>query len=750
MLVLATGNETQPNPDVLAGTAVLFPAAQRGFLAVGAVDANNAITDYSNRCGIAAAYCLVAPGDVTGTVATGTGTNGGNVKFGQGTSYATPSVAGAAALVKQAFPWFTNYDLQQAILTTATPLGTRTAGSVTPDTTFGWGLLNVGAAVNGYGGFIAMTTLDTAGSSSTFSNNIYGPGGLTKAGAGALTLSGANTYAGATVVNGGSLVVSGSIVSPSVTVASGAAFGGSGVVGSAASPSAVTINGTLGLGSPSTLTVNGSLSFGASGTYLVTIKGATADQVNVSGAASLAGTLSLAPDGQGGYKFNSAYNLLTAQSVTGTFNKNVVTSFGPGVLDTVSYTGTAVNLTLTTAQLAQVVATPAVTPSRAPAANVAAAAAALDNAAKAGANVSPLFPVYNSQAGQLDANLDALTGEVHASANALAVQIGDEFLDKMLSPILAGRASGDAAVLGYAPTLDSADAVVATGKALAAQPAFGYNLWAAALGSSGRLGANAAAGSSGVTLRDGEIAGGVDFHLGSKVLFGLAASVGAAGSTVDNGLGSARADVFQIGGYGVGRFGELRLSDAAAFSMLNLSTSRSAAALGTTLTANYGVYAFSNRFEAAYAVAHVAGITVSPFGSMFLSSVNSPAFTETASGGGAGALAVNARSGLNAMSDLGLELASEFRLGGVLYSGYYQIGWERVWRQGNTFTASLAGTPGSSFTTVGAGLPRDSFKMSSVTDIHMTDNMTLTTRFDTQLAGSSRIYGATAGLKIAF
>ena len=70
-------------------------------------------------------------------------------------------------------------------------------------------------------------TLTTGGdnSSTTFSGNISGTGGLTKAGSGTFTLSGANSYSGATTVSSGTLQASASNAFSSnsaVTVASGA------------------------------------------------------------------------------------------------------------------------------------------------------------------------------------------------------------------------------------------------------------------------------------------------------------------------------------------------------------------------------------------------------------------------------------------------------------------------------------------------------------------------------------------------
>ncbi len=56
-------------------------------------------------------------------------------------------------------------------------------------------------------------------------------GGLTKLGAGALTLSANNTYTGATLVSAGTLLVTGSLGGTNVTVESGATLGGDGAIG---------------------------------------------------------------------------------------------------------------------------------------------------------------------------------------------------------------------------------------------------------------------------------------------------------------------------------------------------------------------------------------------------------------------------------------------------------------------------------------------------------------------------------------
>ena len=64
----------------------------------------------------------------------------------QGTSYASPRVAGAAALVRHKFPNLASAQLKQVLLQTATDLGATGV-----DSTFGHGKLNIAGALSPQG-----------------------------------------------------------------------------------------------------------------------------------------------------------------------------------------------------------------------------------------------------------------------------------------------------------------------------------------------------------------------------------------------------------------------------------------------------------------------------------------------------------------------------------------------------------------------------------------------------------------------
>ncbi|OOG45836.1 S8 family serine peptidase [Rhodanobacter sp. C01] len=309
LVVFAAGNDSTANPSTIASLPSIAndPALQQGWLVAVAVNSNSPtqLDGYSNKCGIAMNYCLAAPGDVIvldkDTLAS---TTNPTYYIVEGTSFAAPQVSGAAALVWQAYPYFTNDLVRQTLLGTADPLG----GSQ-PNPTFGYGELDVGKAVNGPEQFNWGDVTVSFSGNSSWNNPISGAGGLIKQGTGTLNLTQPSSYAGLTQVQGGTLTAIS--LASSVSISAGATLSGTQTIGGS-----VTNAGVLGV-SGNNVNVGGNYVQQGNGRLAVSLGSA----LSVTGTASLSGGDLYVIGTNPGYVISSHTNVLTAAGgLTGTFS----------------------------------------------------------------------------------------------------------------------------------------------------------------------------------------------------------------------------------------------------------------------------------------------------------------------------------------------------------------------------------------------------------------------------------------------
>jgi len=115
LLVAASGNDNQ--------SYVAYPAAYDNVIAVGASDSNDNRCNFSNY---GRELDVVAPGvNILSTVRTGMGLVGDNYDYDEGTSMATPFVAGLAALIWSHNPDLTNLDVRDIIRSSADDIGSE-------------------------------------------------------------------------------------------------------------------------------------------------------------------------------------------------------------------------------------------------------------------------------------------------------------------------------------------------------------------------------------------------------------------------------------------------------------------------------------------------------------------------------------------------------------------------------------------------------------------------------------------------
>ncbi|MGP1325568.1 autotransporter outer membrane beta-barrel domain-containing protein [Serratia sp. CY40230] len=348
--IFAAGNDGNlNNPDAMAGLAYFVPEIAPNWLSVASLqDPTNtgdySISTFSSRCGYTASFCVSAPGTrVYSSVIEGTSLENlttGYAKY-SGTSMAAPHVAGAVAVLMERFPYLSGAQVAEVLKTTATDMG---APGI--DALYGWGMINLGKAINGPGMLVTAEDIpaefripdptgvaygptqfvvDLPGVGAVldkgkptervcsdvlcgldfWSNDISGHGGLTKQGIGTLVLTGNNTYAGPTLVNQGRLAINGSVTS-AVSVQNGGIVGGSGTVGSLTARQGGTVAPGNSIG---TLNVAGNVSFEPGSRYAVEVgPNGQSDRIQSSGAATIGG-------GEVAVTLENSSNLLTQSEV---------------------------------------------------------------------------------------------------------------------------------------------------------------------------------------------------------------------------------------------------------------------------------------------------------------------------------------------------------------------------------------------------------------------------------------------------
>ena len=152
----AAGRLDARSPNVLAGLVARIPELRGHSVAVVSVGADGAISSFSNRCGVAADWCIAAPGgDVDSPVSAAyfgpiddpPVPPGRDVALEIGTSFAAPMVAGGLAVMRHLFrDQLSNEELLTRLFRTADKSGVYTDRAI-----YGQGLMDLGAAASPVG-----------------------------------------------------------------------------------------------------------------------------------------------------------------------------------------------------------------------------------------------------------------------------------------------------------------------------------------------------------------------------------------------------------------------------------------------------------------------------------------------------------------------------------------------------------------------------------------------------------------------
>jgi len=626
--------EAAPIAGIYATLPRLFADIEQNWLSVVNVRQDSAagymLDVSSNRCGYSANWCLAAPGtDILSTVYGADSAldaqllqdSQGNVLLDvlervptysydlmTGTSMAAPHVTGALGLLFERFPYLDNAQVRDVLLTTATDLG---AAGV--DDVYGWGLMNLAKAIEGYGSLRVDTNVvmnQKAGGLKVWegdawddwTNDIGGPGKLTKSGAGWLRLSGDNSFNGAVVregvleldgvntltsavdVAGGTFLLNGTLKSTALNTQGGISrvnvsgvldgsnltinggvlsfngvqTGGTTFVGQKGTLKGVgqlgdtTVAGTIAPGnSIGTLTINGDYVQTETGVYQAEVApGSRSDQLHVTGTATLGGTLVALPE-PGIYYLGEQFNFIRADGgVNGQFAITDFSTFSPFMQFNLAYGATGARIEVTRGNSLA---------SSANTANQHAVATVVDTLAINQGLPKPLTTLFPQQVG---AALDSLSGELHAATSIALVEGSRHVRDAALS-----RRAG--------ATSPGGDEAAATG------------VWVQAIGGSGTLDGNAntartEANSNGLLM-------GVDRQFGGWQV-GLLAGTGRTDVKQQDGRrAKSKIDNTHFGAYASHNWGGFGLRGGLAWSEHDIDSTRELAFAGysDTLSARY-------------------------------------------------------------------------------------------------------------------------------------------------------------------
>ena len=135
---------------VLPGLVARIEELQGHSVAVAALGPDGGITDFSNRCGLAAEFCIAAPGEDVTVAYFGPREEEAGIRGyarGRGTSYATPMVSGGLAIMKQLFrDQLSNEELVSRLFATADKTGIYADREI-----YGQGRMDLGAATSPVG-----------------------------------------------------------------------------------------------------------------------------------------------------------------------------------------------------------------------------------------------------------------------------------------------------------------------------------------------------------------------------------------------------------------------------------------------------------------------------------------------------------------------------------------------------------------------------------------------------------------------
>jgi uncharacterized protein with beta-barrel porin domain len=567
-----------------------------------------------------------------------------------------------------------------------------------------------------------------------------------KIGAATWTLTGFNAGALPWTVQQGILLVNGSLANSPFTV-NGGTLGGTGTLGN----TQVNSGGTLapGSGAPGTsLTIHGNLAFQSGALYLVQVNSTTASLANVTGTASLAGTV----QANIASATNKSYDILHSAGLGDTrFNALVFTN--PNFGGSLSYTATDVFLT--------------------PTANLGAGsnlnqnqqnvAGAINNFFNNGGALPPAFGTLFALTGNnLSSALSQVSGEVATGSQQTTFNAMGLFMGLLTDPFM-GRNGTSNPMSGASGYADDASAYAANKKTDAfamftkAPPAATFearwSVWAAGFGGSQSTDGNAAVGSNNTTSNIAGTAVGADYLFSPNTMAGFALAGGGTSFSVANG-GTGRSDLFQAGAYVRHTNGPTYVSAALAYGWQDITTNRTVTVSGTDqLRAEFNANAWSGRLEGGYrfVTPWTGGVGITPYAAAQFVTFDLPAYAESAlSGTSTFALAYNAKDVTDTRSELGIRTDKSWAMTDGILTLLGRLAWAHDYDPNRSIASTFQSLPGASFVVNGAAQASDSALVTTSVEKKWLNGWSAAATFEGEFSDVTRSYAGKGVMRYAW
>lgn len=728
IFIVPTHNGYLPDANVESGLPHLFPELEQNWIAVTALGKDGK-PDYANACGVAKNWCMAAPGggDWYGSAPYPddpilAAAVGGGYELVNGTSFAGPHVAGAAALTAQMFPYMSSGQIRQVLLGTAWDMG---ASGV--DDVYGYGALNIGKAIGGpakfdWGDFNVVQP----DGYSIWRNDIEGAGGLTRSGSGVLVLTGNSTYQGDTRIGEGVLVVQGSIASDTYVDTMGWLSGSGSIHGNVENRGLV--YGGFGQDG-GTLTINGDYTQADQSTLRVMIGASSGtNRIDVSGSAEISGTVQTAM-ALGGFKGDERHTILTAGNLSGAFT---------GITGDYAFLDLSLGYGAASAYLdvrrnsiafADIGETP----------NQRAAGAGAESVPAIPAATPTLFDhLIGLNADNARIAFESLSGEIHASTKTALITESSHIRNAATARLRGAFGNVGAPsfpVLSYGPDGSQVE-----------NSGFidGLAVWGNVFASQGNNDGNGNAAP--MTHSVGGVLVGGDAPIGDWRA-GLLAGYSHSSFRTERRGSSADSANYHLGLYAGRQWGNLAFRSGIANSWHQIDTSRIVAFgdFSDRLAAGYDATSLQLFAETGYRV-DAGDLSFEPYANIAHLALHSDGFAEN---GGSAALAGESGSTSVTFSTLGLRASTSFSLNGAEATIRGLVGWQHAF--GDTAPASaLSFDGGTSFLVAGAPIAKNATVLEAGFDLAMSGNATFGVSYQGQLAGRAQQHGFDASLSLKF